>query len=133
MKPPNSADGATPSSGTRLRQKLCGVMLAFEAFVIIFYTLVLFGLRLISSPLVWWVGGGAMLLLLLALAFMRRSQIGLWLGWAVQVVLLLAGVFSGFILFVSLICLAMWIYIMVMAARADRAAAALSHDQQTQH
>ncbi|KAB1645616.1 DUF4233 domain-containing protein [Pseudoclavibacter sp. CFCC 14310] len=133
MKPPNSADGAAPSSGVRLRQKLCSVMLGFESFVIIFYTLVLFGLRLISSPLVWWLGAGSMLLLVLALACMRRGPIGLWLGWAVQVVLLLAGLFSGFIFFVSLICLALWIYIMVAAARADREAAAVQHEQPTQH
>ncbi|WP_051224437.1 DUF4233 domain-containing protein [Pseudoclavibacter soli] len=109
------------TSGDRLRSKLAGIMLGFEVFVVIFITLFAFGMQLIASPAVWWLGAAVLVLVIAALALTRRSRAGLMLGWLVQVVLLAAGLLNFGILIVALVFVAMWIYVFVAGARADQA------------
>lgn len=123
---PRSPDEAVRTSGVRLRARLAGVVLVFDAFVLLFVTLVLYGMRFIPSPQVWVIGGVVLVVDLLAAALVRRGAIGYWLGWAVQVALLAAGFFSGYIMFVALLFIAMWMFVFIAGARAQREADALA-------
>lgn len=117
----SSASAWPGTSGDRLRAKLAGIMLGFDVFVVVFITLYAFGMRLIASPAVWWLGAGALALVLVALALTRRSRSGLLLGWLVQAVLLAAGALDFGILIVALVFVGLWVYVFVAGARADQA------------
>lgn len=120
-----SSGASSLRSGDRLRRKLAAIVLGFETMVVVFATLLSFGLQLVPAPAVWWLGGTLFVLVIIASGAVRRGSAGFWLGWLVQLVLLAAGLLNVGILIIALIFVAMWVYVFVAAARADAQASEL--------
>lgn len=104
-------------------------MLTFEIFVVLFACLVAFGLREPGTSVgpIWAVGGGIALLCLLAAGMVRRRA-GVWLGWAVQVLLVASGFVVPMMFVVGALFAVIWAVGLhlggrIDAERAERAAA----------
>ena len=109
-------------------------MLTFEVFVVLFAALVAFGLREPGSSVgpIWAVAGGVALLCLIAAALVRR-RFGIWLGSAVQVVLVASGVMVPMMYVMGVVFAALWVLALVLGGRIDgeRAERAAAEDRLT--
>ena len=113
--------GRRPRSVT---QSLASIVLGFELIVVFLAALVNFGLPtggLVSfGPVGALVSGGIVCVLIVVTLGLLRYPFALWLGWAVQVLLLLAGLLNPVMFFVGALFAAMWTYAMISGARIDR-------------
>jgi hypothetical protein len=99
---------------------LGSIALGFEIFAILLTGLTVFGLRRLDPPeLGIWGGVGLTIISVIALATMRW-KVGIWLGWLVQLLLLLTGIVLPPSLFVSVLFTALWVYVMIKGAKIDR-------------
>lgn len=115
----NKISGNTNGRGST-QAALGSIILGFELFVIFLTGLTTFGLRIFDPPsLGIWGGIGLCVLTVVALACMR-TRIGIWLGWLVQILLLLSAFFLPLILLVGLIFTAVYAYGMIKGAQIDR-------------
>lgn len=122
-----SADrGRTPRARQprSVTQSLASIVLGFELIVVFLAALVNFGLPtagLVSFGQVGaLVSGGIVCLLIVVTLGLLRYPFALWLGWAVQLLLLLAGFLNPVMFFVGALFAAMWTYAMISGARIDR-------------
>jgi Na+/melibiose symporter-like transporter len=118
----------TVATGGRARRErsatesLLSITLALEAIVVFFVALTVYGLELLPA----WIalGGGAALILLLVLdARLVRTPGGIWLGWALQLVLILLGLVTPVMWFVGAGFAALWVFCFVKGRQLDRAKA----------
>lgn len=107
----------------------CSAVLTIEVPVVLFACLVAFGLRDPGTSVgpIWAVGGGVALLCLVAAALVRRPA-GLWLGWAVQALLIASGLVVPMMFVVGAVFAVIWAVGIrlggrIDAERAERAAA----------
>ncbi|WP_375389036.1 DUF4233 domain-containing protein [uncultured Amnibacterium sp.] len=101
---------------------LAMIVLATEFLVVVLSALVLFGLGTLPPRLA--LGGGGVLLVLIAIAAALAGRpIGIALGWAVQVVLVLCIVLDVTVGVVGLVFGALWTYSIIVGRRIDRRAA----------
>jgi hypothetical protein len=117
----------TPRPQRSARLIFCTTVLASEAFIVFFATLVAYGLRLAEPATVWAVGGGAALLCLVAAA-LQRSRVGIAAGSVLQVGLIASGVVLSMMYVVGVLFAALWVIGLVLgnridSERAERAAA----------
>ncbi|WP_296667013.1 DUF4233 domain-containing protein [Demequina sp.] len=100
------------------------VVLALQALSAFFATLVLWGLgragQIDASSGLIWAGGLAMVLLLGYAAGKQTARWGRWLGWALQIPMLLAGFVEPTIAVIGAIFLALWITGLRLGGRIDR-------------
>jgi hypothetical protein len=102
-----------------LRETLGSIVLGFEVLVVFLGALVLFGLNALPAAVA--LGGGAALIVLMIVAVgLLRSPVGVWLGWAIQLIVVAAGFLVPAFFIVGAIFTAMWAYCMIMGARLDR-------------
>ena len=108
-----------------LRRSLASIVLGFELVVVFLAALVIFGLNALPSE--WgigreWalVGGAVMLLLMVATLGLLRHEFAYWLGWALQIVLVLSGFLNPALFFVGALFIGMWAYCMITGSRIDR-------------
>jgi hypothetical protein len=107
---------------------LLSIVLVLEAILVFFITLVVFGLRTLEPALAF--GGGAVLVVALLVAGrLLRGPAGIWLGWALQVVLLATGLLVPLMYFIAASFLAIWIYCFVKGRQIDRQKAAFAATQ----
>lgn len=100
------------------RVVFCTTVLALEAFVVFFATLVGIGLDLADPALVWTVGGtGA--LVCLVLAGLARHRTGVILGSVVQVLLIAAGLIIPMMYVVGVIFAIIWVVALRLGGRID--------------
>ncbi|HEY2555729.1 MAG TPA: DUF4233 domain-containing protein [Diaminobutyricibacter sp.] len=122
------AEAGTPAEGVRaprrarrnrtMRESLGSIVLGFELIVVFLGALVLFGLK--SLPAAVALGGGAALVILMIVAIaLLRYPVGIILGWAVQVIVIAAGLLVPAFYIVGAIFAAMWIYCMIVGGRLD--------------
>jgi hypothetical protein len=106
-------------------ESLLSIVLALEAFLIFFATLVVFALGDLNAATA--LVGGAVLLLVLALTgrFVRYHW-GVWLGWLLQLVILATGFLTPLMFFIGAMFVAMWVYCFITGRRLDRRNAAAS-------
>lgn len=90
-----------------------------EAFVVLFAGVVAYGLRLVPSPGVWFATGGLMLLAIAA-AGLARKPAGVWLGWFVQIVLVVLSFWVPLLVVLAVAFVALWIASLRVGARIDR-------------
>lgn len=99
-------------------------VLLCEAFTMFFATLLGFGLvrgELVDIPLGVVVGGGLALSVLMGWAAgVQAKPWGVWLGWAMQVPLLAAGVVDTAITIIGVVYLIVWIGGVRLGNRIDR-------------
>lgn len=121
-----------------VRRTLASIVLGFETIVVFLAALVLWGLTPPEGGpfgLPAWaalVAGGITILGLVVTIGGLRSGWGYPLGWALQLIILAAGVINPAMYFVGALFGGMWWYCMVAGARIDRerAAAAAGKEQQ---
>jgi Protein of unknown function (DUF4233) len=100
-------------------ESLLSIVLALEAVLVFFVTLVVFGLKVVEPGLAF--GGGAVLFIVLILAGrLVRYPAGVWFGWLLQVVLVATGILVPLMYFVGAIFVAIWIYCFVRARAIER-------------
>lgn len=103
-----------------LTESLLSIVLGLEAILVFFIALTVYGLHALP-PLEAFVGG-AILVLVLALATrVVRYPWGVWIGWALQLVLLATGILLPALYIAAAFFIAMWIFCFVRARQIDRA------------
>lgn len=118
---PRRARGATESLGS--------VVLGFESIVVFLGGLVVYGLDALPASLPsWWgiVGGAILALIMVITAARMRSRWAILMGWALQMVLALAGFLVPALALVALIFGGMWGYATIKGASLDRRNAQLA-------
>ena len=100
-------------------ESLLSIVLALEAVLVFFVTLVVYGLRVVEPGLAF--GGGALLFVLLLITS-RAVQFapGVWFGWLLQAVLIATGALIPLMYFVGALFVALWIYCFVRGRTIDR-------------
>lgn len=101
-----------------LRETLGIITLGFELFVVFLCALAFFGLRVLP-PEIAFGGGAALMALMIFGIWAMRFPWGIWLGWAIQLLITLTGVLHGAMFFAGGIFLAMWAYCMVRGGRIE--------------
>ncbi len=132
-------DAAPEASGKPVRQRrargaaesLGAIVLGFESIIVFLAGLVVFGLKATPAGVEpWWgiVGGVLVAVLMILTSGVLRFRWGIILGWVLQVVVALAGVFVPAILFIALIFGGMWAYATIKGASLDRRNARLARE-----
>lgn len=105
-------------------------VLLLEAFVMFFATLVVFGLRRddFAPALILSVGIGLSVVMIVACAVLTKPW-GIGLGWILQLVLILTGIFEPAMFLVGLLFAIAWWYGIRTGIRLDREAAQRARDQ----
>jgi hypothetical protein len=128
--PDDAAAEPTSRPDRSLRRSLASIVLTFELIIIFLAALVIWGLsREDGGPfgLPTWVplaAGGVLILLTLVTIALLRFEWAYVLGWALQVLILAAGLLNPAMYLVGAIFGGMWAYCMIVGARIDRARAA---------
>jgi hypothetical protein len=111
--------------GNRVRevstQRALGSMLmAFESFVLLFATLVGFGLKVADTTAVWVVGLLLTLLVIATPGILGKRGSYIW-GWTLQVLVLLTGIWVPLMWFVGGIFICLWAWAMIAGTTIDKA------------
>ncbi len=106
-------------SSRSAKRLLAATVLVFEALVVVFAALVAYGLRLAEPGPIAAVSGGLAVAALLAAGLLRRP-IGYLLGWAVQVWVILGGLFVPSMYLVGGVFAVLWIIGLRLGGRIDR-------------
>lgn len=112
------------------QESLAQIVLTFEAVVVFLAGLVVYGLKALPDGIEpWWgiVGGAVLALLMMIATGFMRWRWGIIVGWAMQVVLALAGILEPTILLVAIIFGGIWAYATIKGASLDRRNARLGN------
>ncbi|WP_370566203.1 DUF4233 domain-containing protein [Cryobacterium sp. BB736] len=100
-------------------ESLVSIALGLEATLVFFVTMAVFGLREVSPGVAF--GGGAVLFLLLIIAAAyARFPWAIWLGWAMQAVLIALGLVLPVMYAIGAGFAAIFIYCFLTGRRLDR-------------
>lgn len=99
---------------------LGSMLMAFEAFVLLFATLVAFGLKVADIGAVWVVGLGLALLLIATPAVLGKPGSYTW-GWILQGLVLLTGIWVPLMWFIGGIFVCLWAWAMIAGGTIDKA------------
>jgi Protein of unknown function (DUF4233) len=117
-----AATAGRPRRERTATESLLSITLVLEAIVVFFVALTVYGLEQLPAGVA--LGGGAALILLLAVdARLVRTQAGIWLGWALQVALILLGLVTPVMWFVGAGFAGLWVFCFVKGRQLDRAKA----------
>ncbi len=106
-------------------ESLLSITLVLDVFLVFFVALAAFALDLASPALAF--GGGALLIVFLVVAArLVRYPAGVWLGWALQLVLVATGVLVPIMFVIGAGFLALYAYCFVKGRALDRARAAFT-------
>ena len=116
---------ATPARPPRsVQRSLASIILGFELIVVFLAALVNYGLPtggLISlGPAGSLFAGGVLCLFIVVTLGLLRFRFAITLGWIVQALILLGGLFNLAMFFVGALFAAMWTYGMIRGAQIDR-------------
>lgn len=106
------------------KRTLGSMLMAFESFVVFFATLVAFGLKVADGPTVWIIGLALSFSLILTPAVLGKKGSYAW-GWALQIIVVLLGIWVPLMYALGGIFLALWAWAMVAGGTIDKARAAL--------
>lgn len=120
---PNEAPRRRPKRERSATESLLNATLGMEAFVIIFGTLAINGLGVLPSWQVFAGGAGLFVLTLVTMRVVRYSW-GVWLGHALQVLLLATGFIEILAAVSAAIFVGFWIFCFVRGRQLDAAKAA---------
>ena len=106
------------------RATLGSLVMVFESVVVFFATLVGFGLQVHPDPaVIWSVGVGLSVVLMLFPAMLGKP--GTYaMGWVLQIIVVLLGIWVPLMYLLGTIFLGMWVWAMIAGATIDRARAA---------
>ncbi|MEY4499420.1 MAG: hypothetical protein RL319_408 [Actinomycetota bacterium] len=106
-----------------VKRMLGSILLAFEAFIVFFATLVAFGLKAADGPTVWAVGLTLSFLCILTPGILGRKYSYYW-GWALQIALIALGFWVVAMFYIGVLCACLWAWAMIAGGTIDRAKAA---------
>jgi hypothetical protein len=112
-------------------ESLGQIVLVFESVIVFLAGLAVFGLKALPASIPdWWgiVGGAAMAVVMIATAGLLRHRWAIVLGWALQVIVALAGFLVPGILVVAVVFGGMWAYATIKGASLDRRNARLARE-----
>ena len=101
-------------------ESLLGIVLGLEAVLLFFVVLTAFGLKALP-PAAAFGGGAGLVVVLVLVAGLLRYPWGVWLGWAMQALLIATGVFLPIMYFIAAAFAAIWTYCFVKGRQLDRA------------
>ena len=107
-------------SNRSVRRTLGSMVLAFEAFVVFFGTLVADGLNLADGPTVWGFGLAFSTVLILTPGYLGKPG-SYWFGWALQILLLVVSFLVPWMLLISIIFVGFWGWAMIAGYTIDLA------------
>ena len=107
-----------------VKRMLGSILLAFEAFIAFFATLVAFGLKAADGPVVWGVGLSLSFLLILTPGVLGRKYSYHW-GWLLQVALIALGFWVVAMFYIGVLCACLWAWAMIAGGTIDTARAVL--------
>lgn len=110
---------ARPRRRRSLRESLGSIVLGFELIVVFLGALVVFGLKALPAGPALGGGAGVVVLMIIAIGLLRYP-VGIWLGWAIQLIVVAAGFLVPAFFIVGVLFTAIWTYCMITAARLDR-------------
>ena len=125
---------ATPGRAPRQRRQrsvtemLLSIVLALEAVLVFFVTLVVYGLKSLE-PAAAFGGGIALIVALLVAGRLLMYPWGIWVAWALQAVLLATGILIPLMYFIAACFLAIFVYCFVKGRQIDHQKAASAADQ----
>ena len=106
-----------------IRESLGSIVLGFELIVLFLGTLVAWGLH--AGPAALVITGGAVLVVLSAVGIVTmRYPVGAGIGFGVQILAIVSGIWVHMMFIVGVIFLAIWIYAMYQAGKIERQIAA---------
>ena len=105
------------------RRQFASTVLLLEAFLVLFATLVAFGLR-VEEPVTVWVTGGVLMVVLIVLSRLVGQPGGYVAGSVVQVMVLAVALVIPQMIVIGLVFLAMWVTALRLGGRIDRERAA---------
>lgn len=119
-----------PKKRRSTKVMFASTVLVLEAFVMFFATLAVFGLRRGEFPpaVILGVGISLSVVMIVACAFLTRPW-GIGLGWILQLVLILTGIFEPAMFLVGGLFAAAWWYGIRTGIRLDREAAERAREQ----
>jgi hypothetical protein len=100
-------------------ESLLSIALGLEAALVFFVALAVFRFDRLT-PAVAFGGGAVVILILLVAARMLRYRWGVWLGWVLQVGLIVTGFLLPLMFFIGAGFAAIWIFCFVTGGRLDR-------------
>ena len=103
-----------------VKRQLGSMILAFEAFVVFFGTLVAFGLKIAEPQLVWGFGLAFSAVLILTPGYLGRKG-SYFFAWALQVLLLVVSFFIPWMLLIAIIFVGLFGWAMIAGATIDLA------------
>jgi len=103
-----------------VRRQLGSMILAFEAFIVFFGTLVAFGLKIADPATVWGFGLAFSTVLILTPGYLGKKG-SYWFGWALQILLLVVSFFVPWMLLIAIIFVGMWGWAMIAGITIDLA------------
>lgn len=117
--------GNAQTAAAKTQRALASIVLGFELIVVFLIGMTVFGLGITEPRELGIYGGlGLCAVIIVALATMRRGNVGIWIGWTVHVLMLVSGFVLPMAFLVGAIFTALWVYCMVKGARIDRDRAA---------
>ncbi|GAB3138533.1 DUF4233 domain-containing protein [Marisediminicola antarctica] len=111
-------------------ESLLSIVLVLEALLVFFLTLVVFALDALP-PAAAFIGGGVLFVALLALGRVMRYEWAVWVGWLMQLVIILTGLLEPLMFGIGAIFVALWTYCFITGRRLDKRNAALFPDDST--
>lgn len=108
-----------PRRQRSLTESLLTIVLTLEAVLVFFVALTLFGLHAVN-PAIAFGGGAALLIVLLLATRVMRYSWGVWVGWALQLVILSTGLLLPALYIAAAFFIVMWVYCFVRGRQIDR-------------
>ena len=105
---------------TSTQRALASMLLAFESFVVLFATLVAFGLKVAEPIPVWSVGLTITLAMIATPAILGKKGSYAW-GWVLQLLTLLTGIWVPLMWLVGAIFVCLWAWAMIAGTTIDKA------------
>ncbi|WGD36275.1 DUF4233 domain-containing protein [Lysinibacter sp. HNR] len=102
-----------------VKRSLASIALGFQLLIIFLGGLTVFGLSAVEPRELGLYGGGVLCLIAIAAIALLRYPVGYWLGWFVQVALLLSGFLVPVMFIVGGMFAALWIYCIYMGNKLD--------------
>ena len=118
----NSSTKKARVRGVSTKRTLGSMLMAFEAFVVLFATLVAFGLKAADTTVVWVVGLAFALLLIATPAVLGKRGSYVW-GTILQVGIVLTGIWVPLMWILGGILLCLWAWALIAGSTIDKARA----------
>lgn len=109
-------------------QSLLSIVLALDALLVFFVMMTAFGLRLLPPAILFSAGISLIVVLAVTVRLLSRPW-GVWIGHALQLLLIALGFLLPTMFFVGALFAGLWVYCVITGRRLDRRNAAFSNSE----